>query len=742
MGYPANNDDYNDDDNEISLALLVGSTDYFLPIIRGFNETCQQKQQELLLLQQQHPSNNNKELSCHIREYTGDGVDRLTNLQSILKEFSPFALSGIAMNTGYKDSQFLEYLRSLTMSPSSPLSLVSYGKDLPAESGRVAFVGTDDAQMGRTLARLLRQLHPEGGTCAVVGPRKEDTTNAFLAEISKYNHLPERSHWHLVTPLQNVTADEYYQQMQNYSILDPTAIVTLQQTPMRHPNWTSLVDEHRHRNITYIGVDAADYQLDYLQRGYVDGLVGQMPYEIGSACFQAMYQDVLEKRGRLPPRDDRRIETNLISYNMIPLNLPTLDVDQNLLGPLAYLGWALFGIIAFVALCCLGWTLRYRRESLVVRVAQPEFLIMIVVGVIIMAASLIPLSYENGDDPTIMFATPNAADYEDIRTSSGSFKIGICMSVPWLAFTGFTVVFSALFAKTWRVNRIYFLNRQSGSQNGSQSQERAAVPGISQMLQPFAALLVCNWAILLAWTLWDPLEYVRLEHEGTDYWNRVLSTYGACRSSRKHGALVYLVPLGTLNLAVLLLSGLQAFRARHVASEFSEATYIALTIVSLCQAFMTGIPVIALVRDAPRAYFMMISLTVFLLCIAILGFIFVPKVILHQQYRQKSPAQQANMIRRGVVASVGRERARGSLPGQQAEDFSSWATNSSFPSDTSTTGFPNFSSSSMDDAGYGYRDDRMRDTDLTLTSIPENQAISEAEEENEEENEKDLSEPP
>eukprot|EP00977_Amphora_coffeiformis_P009575 scaffold2205_cov167-Amphora_coffeaeformis.AAC.1 len=728
----ASSGNHNDNDNEISLALLVGSSDFFFPIIRGFNESCQEKQEDL----QRMPNGNNK-LSCHIHEFVGTCQERLLDLQSLVGDYLPSGLSGLAMNTGCKEPEFVDYMRSLTTSSVSPLSLVTYQKDLPRETGRVAYVGTDGEQMGRTLARLLRQLHPEGGTCAVVAPRREDTTNAFLAEIFKYNHLPGRPHWHLVAPLKNVTADEYYEQVQNYSLLNPTAIVTLQQTPMRHPNWTTLVKEHRHRNITYIGTDAADFQLDYLQRGYADGLVGQMPYEIGAACFQAMYQDAMEKRGLLPAqspsRVDYRVETNLISYNMIPLNLPTLDVDQNLLGPLAILGWVLFGIIACSALFCLGWTLRYRRESQVVRLAQPEFLIMIAVGVLLMSASLIPLSYENGDEPTVMFSMPDGADDGDTRTSSHTYQIGICMSVPWLSFTGFTIVFSALFAKTWRVNRIYFRHRQGGSQS---SRERATVPPMSSMLKPFATLLACNWAILLAWTLWDPLEYRRMEHEGTDYWNRVLSTYGACRSSHEEGALVYLVPLSILNLAVLLLSGWQAFRARNVASEFSEATYIALTIVSLCQAFMTGIPVIALVRDAPRAFFMMISLTIFLLCMAILGFIFVPKMVLHQQYSPKSPSEQANMMRRGQAANAA--RARESLPDQQVEDFSSWPT-SGFPSDTSDAGSPNqtHSSSFMEDSGHGYRDDRMRDTDLTLTSIPENQEASEVEEETEGEIEKE-----
>lgn len=50
---------------------------------------------------------------------------------------------------------------------------------------------------------------------------------------------------------------------------------------MRIENYTDYMDRHRHRNITFIGTDDSDYQLDYLATGYVDGLVGQMPYSIG-----------------------------------------------------------------------------------------------------------------------------------------------------------------------------------------------------------------------------------------------------------------------------------------------------------------------------------------------------------------------------------------------------------------------------------------------------------------------------
>jgi hypothetical protein len=114
--------------------------------------------------------------------------------------------------------------------------------------------------------------------------------------------------------------------------------------------------------------------------------------------------------------------TNIVAYNLIPLELPPLDVDQNLLGNLKYVGFCCFGLVALCAAGCVGWTV-YRRSSLVVRAAQPFFLVMVAGGVLIMSGSLIPLSFDDGGD---------------LSPISETFAVGICMSRPWLAFTGFT----------------------------------------------------------------------------------------------------------------------------------------------------------------------------------------------------------------------------------------------------------------------------------------------------------------
>ena len=377
------------------------------------------------------------------------------------------------------------------------------------------------------MARLLRQLRPEGGTFAVVG-YKQERTEAFLAEIEKYNALPGRAHWHEVPrPTKERTNVEelFYEELHNYSLLDPTAIVTLMQSPMR-VDWPKLMEEHAHRNITYVGVDAADYQLDYLNRKLVHGLVGQLPHEIGVICFESLYRHVIWKgeKGRPMELEDvvafpDRIRTNLVSYNIIPLELPPLAVDENLLGSLAWLGWIFFAIVAASVVYCILWTLRYRRLDAVVRAAQPGFLIMIAAGVLILAASLIPLSFDDGGDS----GQSQGEHYvsSTVGEFSEAFRVGLCMSVPWLAFTGFSIIFSALFAKTWRVNRI--VRGVMLPSNGNQ--ERAQIANERDVLVPFAFLLTCNWAILLAWTLWEPLSYSRLELEGTDYCTCSLDCY-------------------------------------------------------------------------------------------------------------------------------------------------------------------------------------------------------------------------
>ena len=686
------------DNSPITLLLLAEDTNSAKTIISGFNETCAEAQRQRKGLATLKCPVRVNSVECH------DETGTLQRLKQILAEFP--SIQGVAVDSKCASNPYLEYIRQLT---SKGTAVVTYGRDLPASTGRLAYVGVDDAFLGRTVARLLRQLRPEGGTYAVVG-YQAGRTEAFQAEIERYNHLPGRSHWQPLGPTQAAENNLFHQQIQNYSSMDPTAIVTLQQTPMLDSKWTQLVDDHRHRNITYVGVDTEDYQVDYLNRKYVHGLVGQLPYGIGASVFRVLYQNAIRQQDMtsLPKSEhsiiipaDKHIKTSLVSYNIIPLELPALAVDENLLENFAWIGYFFFGLIAVAAVFCIAWTVQ-NRKHFVVRAAQPVFLVMTAVGVMILAFSLIPLSYDDGGD-----------DNDEHST----FATTVCMSAPWFAFTGFTVIFSALFAKTWRVNQVYHLTI-SGDRT-----RRVPVASERDVLAPFAVLLSCNWAILLVWTLWDPLEYIRLEHEGTDYWNREMSTYGVCRSDH---ALIFLIPLGVLNFAAVLMSCWQAFQARHIIPEFSEATYIGLTVASLGQAFLTGIPVVVLVRDMPRAYYLVLSLIVFLLSVAVLGFIFGPKMFhLHQNL-------QGSLHSKVVIQQPDNRMPQATMPQQPSPSLpqNDLEESSSAKIDRkcnvmSDDYFCSTDSGSKVESLYGYRRDRVRPI---MTSIPEYSETTERDE--------------
>jgi hypothetical protein len=99
---------------------------------------------------------------------------------------------------------------------------------------------------------------------------------------------------------------------------------------------------------------------------------------------------------------------------------------------------------------------------------------------------------------------------------------------------------------------------------------------------------------------------------------------------------------------VLVIACYQAFQARGIKSEFSEATYIGLAVFSMSQAFLTGMPIVAVVREIPQGFYLVLTFLIFLLCTVILLLIFLPKMFKQRAYAGMSEADQ----RRSMAMSV------------------------------------------------------------------------------------------
>jgi len=260
------------------------------------------------------------------------------------------------------------------------------------------------------------------------------------------------------------------------------------------------------------------------------------------------------------------------------------------------IGYALMAIIFLFSLGSGAWT-AWKRDVRVVKASQPEFLALICVGTLIMGSSIVPL----GIDDSV--ASQRGCDIA-------------CMATPWLIAIGFSICFASLFSKIWRLNQLM---------KAAASFRRIQVT-IRDVLLPFAIMITLNVVFLSVWTAVDPL-YM--------YWERVdegrnesgdLVSYGHCTASGTV-SIVMISLLAAVNLVALLLANLQAYHARKLTVAYNESKFVALSMASILQATVIGVPLLFLSMTNPTASYVVRIILIFVVCMSILCWIFVPKMI-------------------------------------------------------------------------------------------------------------------
>jgi hypothetical protein len=150
--------------------------------------------------------------------------------------------------------------------------------------------------------------------------------------------------------------------------------------------------------------------------------------------------------------------------NTQPRELPPPSGDPNYTSALLR-GMALF-FCAFSIVTAFGcglWTW-FKRSTRVIQASQPFFLYLVCTGVIMVAASIIPYSMD---------------DKRNLESECS----GACTAVFWLLFPGLSIIFSALFTKTYRINLIM---------KNSKKFRRIKVT-IRQTLTTMAVMLICEF---------------------------------------------------------------------------------------------------------------------------------------------------------------------------------------------------------------------------------------------------------
>lgn len=303
-----------------------------------------------------------------------------------------------------------------------------------------------------------------------------------------------------------------------------------------------------------------------------------------------------------------------------PLSLPEVNVNYYHLGPILRLaGLILCAIILFLSTFFAGWTF-YHRKGKIVTASQPVFLYLICFGTFIMGTAIIPLSFD-----------------DEIASQKGCTIA--CAIFPWLLTTGFCVSFSALFSKTWKLNKLFF-----------NSAMRRIQVKTKDVILPMVSLFVANVIVLTTMTIMSPQIWTR-KVTGVDIYGRTISSMGQCTAERSPP---FIITLMIINLSALSITLYQAYKARHIKTILGETKYITMATSSMLLVFIMGIPVMIIAYDNPRALYFVEMFIIFIVCMSLILFTFWPKVRLNRKVQRGSINMQ-NVIREFAEQAHGYE---------------------------------------------------------------------------------------
>ena len=504
-----------------------------------------------------------------------------------------------------------EGTRLIQQALSKGIPTITFNVDAP-DSGRMAYVGQDNEAVGVEFANTLLQSKVQGGKYAIVD-RESPIMKIIAGGVRK--RLTNDGSWSEATsagsPLNcegkgDIAHRLIYEAIKKVPDLD--AIISVGSYPIRDEHmdgWKKLVKDPQFANVSFIaGGGSRDSAIQLLKEGYIHSLVGAQPFMLGVESIDRLYELVQARQeNRLPIFSNGTLFNQpLISVLSVDSYLQNPVVNMHYLGNLVVFGYIAFGVIALLSIVLFGIITKF-KEGRVVKGSQPLFLYMITAGALCCSSAIIPLGFDT--------------EKYSLRACTTACKVW-----PWLFSVGFNTVISALYAKTRRINVVMRSARRFKKVTVTEK----------DVLKPFAVTMLASMTVLICWTVLDPAEYTISASSGTDYWNRAYKSFhGTCYKDNQ--VLPYVITLFVINAGSILITIVEAYKARNVQTEYSESKYIAIVMLCLFQAFVLIIPLLVLLQENPQAQYLVLVMSIFMVELATLLFIFVPKLM---ELRNKS----------------------------------------------------------------------------------------------------------
>ena len=194
-----------------------------------------------------------------------------------------------------------------------------------------------------------------------------------------------------------------------------------------------------------------------------------------------------------------------------------------------------------------------------------------------------------------------------------------CMAVPWLLALGHIIVYSSLFTKLWRVNKVLQFTRRQIK--------------VQHVAWPMGILMVTVLVILSLWTIIDPLRWNRVEvNEFTG------ESIGKCETE---SGLVFVGPLIIVMLIPTVMTCCMAYKTKDVDDSYAESWWIFILIVVQIEVLIIAIPVIVILNeDSTDGTYLGFIFLLWSFPMTTLGLLFVPKMVSYRNAlrgRETSP---------------------------------------------------------------------------------------------------------
>ncbi len=254
--------------------------------------------------------------------YKGPATHEPATEVQIMQDFITQGVDGIAISVADADS----VTRVVKQARDANIAVITFDADA-VNSARQAYVGTDNKEMGRELARQLIKAHPQPSTFATQsgGPAAANLNDrlAGLYEILK------KAGWTEVKGSPAFCNDDAAladQQLSDFATAHPDigAIIPVGGWALFAPKaYKAFVDANMDRvksgKFPLVMPDTLPVELQLLKDGYAQVLVGQRPYEMGEKAMDIL---LALKEGKKVP-----------VINMVGLDVVTKDNVDKFLNP-------------------------------------------------------------------------------------------------------------------------------------------------------------------------------------------------------------------------------------------------------------------------------------------------------------------------------------------------------------------------------------------------------------------------